>query len=81
MFDWGRGSKSARRFESVPKDVNEPGGISNIQTRQENGNRQLANARVHYSPPAVSAQSDNHSRHAFAQSVCGAHHKSGAACG
>jgi hypothetical protein len=60
MFDWGRGSKSARRFESVPKDANEPGGISNIQTGQENGNRQFANARVHYSPPAASAQSDNH---------------------
>jgi hypothetical protein len=39
MFDWSRGSGTARRFESVPADANEPSDISNAQTRQENGNR------------------------------------------
>src|SRR5271169_5124714 len=81
IFARGRGSGTARRFESVPADANEPSAIWIAQTGQDNGNIELSKWSLTIRPRRRRCNPITGGCDVFWPSVCGPHHFTAGACG
>jgi hypothetical protein len=70
MLAFGRGSGTARRFESEPTDANEPDDIELLKPGRRTAIVRFQNEPFHYSFMAPSAQSDNRLPRCILAEVC-----------
>jgi hypothetical protein len=81
MFAIGRGSGTARRFESGPTDANEPSDMGWLKPGRRTAAVRLQNEPCHYSFMERSTQSITGASDVFWPSVCRTHHLTTGGCG